>query len=61
MHGKTEGKEYAMTAELYLVSLIAALVLGHGVWVLAYALSPRRVIHARLETYTAAETYRPRR
>ena len=38
---------------ILIASLVVILSLAHGVWVLAYALSLRRVLQERLQVYAA--------
>ena len=40
-----------MTTLLIVAALFVLLVLAHGLWVLAYARSPRRTLDQRLEAF----------
>lgn len=40
-----------MNAIIFITSIVVIAMLAHGVWVLAYAVSSRRVLQERLQVY----------
>jgi len=51
-------REDLMNAIIHIASIIIVLIIAHGIWVLAYAASPRRVLEERLRAYATVSRLR---